>query len=433
MALLIALGAILPFYPPPLSAKAEEPEAPEHDEIIVMVYSSGEISLETIGYNGKDIGKEGYIEFDGVKYPAFCVDPKLYAAELHPNGQYPVSISGTNLEPMVATVLHNSVPYVERNIITDQFPGLTDLQIYAATKAAIRAVSSLSSSEYSDDSLWAGNAQTVAFAKHLINLARTATEPVPEIAIYGYVDLTDPVLDGDFYVSTTTVQSSTYALKAGTKIKLTLPPDAPAGTVITDASDNPIPAEGVDNVTAIKIKAPKESVTEPVSFNVKAELTIDSGVVLFGMPSDEADKADYQRYEIAMPYQPASYEIPFAAVPEPDEPTPPPGETTPPPDEETPPPDEPTEPGKLEIIKLEAGTTKGLAGAEFKVTNSTGGIIGHYSTNGSGKVTIDEVEPGAYYIDEITPPEGYALDANTHKDVVVISEQTATVTFENEP
>ncbi|MDR1705551.1 MAG: Cys-Gln thioester bond-forming surface protein, partial [Clostridiales bacterium] len=440
MALIITLGAVLPFYPPPVSAKAEEPEASGNGDVVVMVYSSGEIGPGTIAYNGKDIGKEGYIEFDGTKYPAFCVDPKLYAAELHPNGQYPVSISGTNLEPSVATVLHNSVPYVEKNVITDQFPGLTDLQIYAATKAAIRAVSSLSASGYSDDSLWTGDAQTVAFAKHLINLARTATEPMPEIAIYGYVDLTDPSLDGDFYVSTTTVQSSTYPLKSGTKIKLTLPEDAPAGAVITDASDNPIPADGVDNVTPIKIKVPKESVTESVSFEVQAELTIDSGVVLFGVPTEEADKADYQRYEIAMPYQPASYVIPFAAEPQADEPTPTPGESTPPPSEETPPPDEqtpppetPAEPGKLEIVKLEAGTTKGLAGAEFKVTNATGGVIGHYSTDSSGKVSIDEVEPGAYYVDEVTPPEGYALDANTHKDVVVISEQTAIVTFENEP
>ncbi|MDR1703625.1 MAG: Cys-Gln thioester bond-forming surface protein, partial [Clostridiales bacterium] len=455
MAVLIALGAVLPFYPPPAVIKAEEPAAPPSaEDIIVMVKASGAIDTGTIAYDGDNIGKESYIEVDGARYPAFCVDPHLHAAESHPNGQYPVSISGTNLSPMVATVLHNSVPYVTRDTITTQFPGLTDLQIYAATKAAIRAVADQSSSEYSDDSLWTGNAQTVAFAKHLINLARTATEPMPNVAIYGYTGYVEPALDGNYYVCTLTVQSSTYSLKSGTKIKLTLPANAPAGTIITDASDNPIPADGVDNVTPIKIKVPKDAVTDDISFQVKAELTIDSGVVLFGTPSDDADKTDYQRYEIAMPYQLSNFSIPFEAEPEPDtptptpssttpppdDPTPTPGSTTPPPDTTTPPPsntpaptEEPEKPGKLEIVKLEAGTSTGLAGAEFKVTNATGGVIGSYSTDVSGKITIEEVEPGAYYVDEVTPPDGYALDENSHKDVVVISEQTATVTFENEP
>jgi len=309
------------------------------------------------------------------------------------------------------------------------------MQIYAATKAAIRAVSDESSADYSNDLLWTGDPQTVAFAKHLINIGRNATAPV-EVAIYGYADPTEAVAEGDYYVKTVTVQSSNYPLQAGTKIRLALPPNAPAGAIITDISDNPIPASGVDNFTRIKIKVPKSAVTadSTVNFEVRANLTIESKVILFGLPSDAADQGAYQRYEISMPHQSSYFMIPFEAEVEPDnEPTPtptPPAETPPP--TQTPPPNTPDTPGELVIRKFRTGTTTGLAGAEFKVTNATGGVLGHYYTDSSGTITLN-VDPGAYYIDEITPPAGYVLDVNTHKDVVVIADQTAVVTFENEP
>jgi len=175
------------------------------------------------------------------------------------------------------------------------------MQIYAATKAAIRAVSDESSAEYSNDSLWTGHAQTVAFAKHLINIGRNATAPV-EAAIYGYADPTEAVAEGDYYVKAVTVQSSNYPLQAVTKIRLALTPNAPVGTIITDISDNPIPASGVDNFTRIKIKVPKAAVTagSTVNFEVRADLSIESKVILFGLPSDAADQGAYQRYEISI-------------------------------------------------------------------------------------------------------------------------------------
>lgn len=141
-----------------------------------------------------------------------------------------------------------------------KFPGLTDLQIYAATKAAIRAVAEQSADRYPNDNLWDGDEQTVTFAKYLINLAKNATEDAPKSALFGITNMSELMEDDDYYYRTVKVQSSNYPLTESTKIHLTIPSDAPAGTLITYEDDTPIPSSGVDNATTIKIKVPKASI-----------------------------------------------------------------------------------------------------------------------------------------------------------------------------
>ncbi len=87
LALTITFGSIMPFIQrvEPVSVYADEPDA--DDELTVMVYARDEIPTTTLNYNGKNIGKTSFVELDGVEYPAFCVDPKLHAAEAHPNRQ----------------------------------------------------------------------------------------------------------------------------------------------------------------------------------------------------------------------------------------------------------------------------------------------------------------------------------------------------------
>ena len=89
------------------------------------------------------------------------------------------------------------------------------------------------------------------------------------------------------------------------------------------------------------------------------------------------------------------------------------------------------EPGDLEIIKLDAGTNTPLAGAIFEIKNAEGSVVAVVSTDGNGqaKLTLPE---GYYSVTEITPPAGYTLDENPHKDNILLREgETTTVTFSN--
>ena len=89
--------------------------------------------------------------------------------------------------------------------------------------------------------------------------------------------------------------------------------------------------------------------------------------------------------------------------------------------------------GQLRIVKLAAGTQTPLAGAEIKLTKADGGVYGIKSTGSNGEVFFDNLPHGTYYVEEVTPPRGYLLDVNRHKDIVIIADKTQqTVVFVNE-
>lgn len=87
----------------------------------------------------------------------------------------------------------------------------------------------------------------------------------------------------------------------------------------------------------------------------------------------------------------------------------------------------------ITVVKLEAGTNSPLAGAEFEVRHSEKGVVGTYTTDGSGRLTVSVPWQGTYILTEITPPKNHLLDANPVKDIVISTEHpSATVTFHNE-
>ena len=108
-----------------------------------------------------------------------------------------------------------------------------------------------------------------------------------------------------------------------------------------------------------------------------------------------------------------------------------PGEPDTPTDPDTPDtPNTPTPSTDLQILKVDKGTQKGLAGAVFKVeVDAT--TIGHYVTDNSGQVTIKNVS-GTVSVTEEVPPEGYVLDENNHKDIEITDAKPIVMTFANE-
>ena len=71
--------------------------------------------------------------------------------------------------------------------------------------------------------------------------------------------------------------------------------------------------------------------------------------------------------------------------------------------------------GEIRILKADNTTGKGLAGAEFELYKNSvdkPNLIGKFSTNLDGKLTIDSLELGKYILREIKAPEGYFIDNN---------------------
>lgn len=84
----------------------------------------------------------------------------------------------------------------------------------------------------------------------------------------------------------------------------------------------------------------------------------------------------------------------------------------------------------LQIRKIVKDTGEALPGAKFRVEKATGELIGEYTSNSSGLVTISGLDDGVYVVTEIKAPDGYRLDS-TPQNVIVKAGELATVTFEN--
>ncbi|GHU37876.1 hypothetical protein FACS1894105_10770 [Clostridia bacterium] len=83
----------------------------------------------------------------------------------------------------------------------------------------------------------------------------------------------------------------------------------------------------------------------------------------------------------------------------------------------------------LYIVKYDADTKAPLKDAKFRVEQD-GALIGTYTTNADGAITIPNLEPDWYTVSEYQAPQGYVLD-DTPQSVQVTSEKLHKLTFED--
>ena len=93
--------------------------------------------------------------------------------------------------------------------------------------------------------------------------------------------------------------------------------------------------------------------------------------------------------------------------------------------------------GCLLITKVDAQTNKPLANARFRVTDSSGAVLGNtngaYITNENGEVLIPNVKSGAYVVREIEAPEYYVVDTTPQTINVYADGKVYKVSFKNQP
>jgi uncharacterized repeat protein (TIGR01451 family) len=84
----------------------------------------------------------------------------------------------------------------------------------------------------------------------------------------------------------------------------------------------------------------------------------------------------------------------------------------------------------LVILKIDAVTTKPLAGAEFSIRHKDGSLVWEGLTDENGEIRLTELDADWYTITEILPTPGYLADT-APKDVRFEADKTLQVKFDN--
>lgn len=76
------------------------------------------------------------------------------------------------------------------------------------------------------------------------------------------------------------------------------------------------------------------------------------------------------------------------------------------------------------ITKVDAETNKPLAGAQFQISKLNGSIVNTYTTDISGVINTEPLDPGQYVIKELRAPDGYVIDEASKIVTVTAGEAT---------
>ena len=92
--------------------------------------------------------------------------------------------------------------------------------------------------------------------------------------------------------------------------------------------------------------------------------------------------------------------------------------------------------GGLLIKKMDSVTKEPLSDVTFKVTTADGAVVGTFNgehrTDSNGYISIPDLEPGTYIVQEVQAKSGYLLD-DTPKTITVKDHQTYTLEVFNQP
>ncbi|HFD8685562.1 TPA: SpaA isopeptide-forming pilin-related protein [Clostridium perfringens] len=84
----------------------------------------------------------------------------------------------------------------------------------------------------------------------------------------------------------------------------------------------------------------------------------------------------------------------------------------------------------VELIKIDADTKRPLEGGVFELWNGEK-LVGEYTTNKYGKISLEGLEAGNYYWKEVKAPEHYILDEDKALNFEIIGDGKTVTTVEN--
>ena len=354
------------------------------------VYAVGDCG-SLLTYKGVTV-KTTYIEYqnDGKVYPAYCLDKTKPGAE---EGSYTVSIDKAIQDVMLWKIVTNGYPYKT----IGELGVANEKEAFTATKHAI--YSYIHGNQLSDYSAIGEAGQRTLNAMYkIVNDANNSNE----VQISNKVDIQK--LQETWKQDSLESQyvSKTYKVNAKTNIdkyKVSVTDEKGQeieGMKITDEKNQE--KEEFNSNEVFKILIPIKHMTEDKTIKIQIETKIETKPILYG----KAPNSNLQDYALtASTYEDGT------------------GETQD---------NYGKNKTKLIIIKQDKETEEKLKGVEFQVLDENKNVIyTNLETDENGKIEIENLIPGKYYIKETRTISGYEIyeelievDINLNEEMTVI-------------
>ena len=355
------------------------------------VYAVGDCG-SLLTYKGVTV-KTTYIEYqnDGKVYPAYCLDKTKPGAE---EGNYTVSVEKAVQDVMLWKIVTNGYPYK-----TIQELGVAnEKEAFTATKHAI--YSYIHGNQLSDyGAIGEAGQRTLNAMYKIINDANNSSE----VQISNKVDIQKLQETWKQDSEESQYVSKTYKVSSKTNIdKYTVH--------VTDENSQEIEGMKITNERneekeefssdeVFKILIPIKYMTEDKTIQIQIETQVETKPVLYG----KAPSSDLQDYALtASTYEDGT------------------GETQ---DNYS------KNKTKLIIIKQDKETEEKLQGVEFQVLDENKNVIyTNLETDENGKIEVENLIPGKYYIKETRTISGYEIYEDLIEvDISLNEEMTVTV------
>ncbi|MBR6033463.1 MAG: Cys-Gln thioester bond-forming surface protein [Clostridia bacterium] len=324
----------------------------------------------SITYNGTEIATT-YVYYvkDGVEYPAYCISPG--ADGVGEYGNYTVTVDSLLTDVNLWRVITNGYPYK-----TPAELGCNSAEeAFTATKHAVYCAI------FGREASWYGTIGEKgvrvrnAMAK-ILSDARSGSSGKPSSNIEINSKQSNWVVD----TSLSNCVSQTFGITASTTYNtysVSLEGNYPEETSILDENNKPKNTFAAGE--KFKIAIPMKALNNSGEFRVKVTTKLNTKPVLYGKAPSGTGLQDYALtasiYEDAEGTKLLSYSK---------------NDT------------------KIEILKQDEKTLKPISGVEFRILDSNKKpVYTNLVTNSKGKVTVNNIAPGKYYIEEVKAPDGY--------------------------
>lgn len=337
-----------------------------------------------------------YIEYkaNGNTYPAYCLDKNLPGVT--DGFSYSVSVQDAITDVAIWRTLINGYPYKSISELGCQ----TKQEAFTATKQALYCyIHGNNPNDY--EAIGEAGQRTLNALKKIVSDAQNSKETKISNNISINKSSSSWIQDNidKEYVS------KTYLVSAGAnitnyKIKLSKGETGlPDGIKLTD-ENNKEKSEFSPN-EKFKILIPIKNLRQEGSFKINAEAKIKTKPVLYG----KAPNASYQDYALTA----ATYEDAIGVVED----------------------SYNKNNTKITAIKVDKDTKNKLKGVEFELLNEDKKVIhSNLVTDKEGKIVIDNLLPGKYYLKEVKTLDGYTLYEKLI-EVTAKLNQSVTVTVNN--
>lgn len=359
----------------------------------LYIYKTGDCG-QLLTYKGVAV-KVSYVIYtkDGISYPAYCMDKTKIGAE---SGGYNVTVQDSIKDVALWRIIINGYPYKS----ISELGVANKEEAFAATKQAIYChIHGNNISDYAP--IGEAGKRTLNAMNKILTNAKNSNENKISSTIKinkNFQQWKQDSIDKNYL-------SKTYEVTAGANIKnykITLSREngKDIGGIKLTNEKNEEKIEFAPN-EKFKIMIPLKNTTEIGTFNLKVEAKISTKPILYGV----APNSGLQDYALTA----ASYEDGTGNVQD----------------------EYPKNETKIIVIKIDEETKEKMQDVEFELLDENKNIVyNDLRTDKEGKIQIQNLVPGTYYLRETNTKDGYSKYEELIKIDVKLNEQV-TVTVNN--